>query len=148
MADVIAQRVRLHIGGEDYLLPSLCIADSEEWEAKLDAEVTDVLRTVEEQGDDVGQVLETLATNPDRFLDLLIAYDQTKVLPKKAALRRQMTQMDLLRCCLEVWRAANPLVDIGLGVVTTVARRTSALPRLTSSLQPSTGGPPAPSGAN
>lgn len=148
MADVIAQRVRLHIGGEDYLLPALCIADSEEWQERLDAEVTDVLNKVEAQGDDIGKVLETLATNPDRFMDLLIWYDRTDVLPDKLILRQLMTQMDLLRCCLEVWRAANPLVDIGLGIVTTTARRVNALPRLMSSQQPNTTGQPGPSGAN
>lgn len=148
MEEILAERVRLTIGGRVYDLPALVIDDNQRWKEQLDLAMVGLLQAAGEQGDNVGAVLETLSADPGPFLDLLQSYDKTGVLPERDVLRTSMTETQLLISVLEVWRVANPLVDIGLAVVATTALRTNALPRLTSSLRPNGDGPLGKSGAN
>lgn len=111
--DILAERVRLSIGGQEYHLPALVIARNEAWKAKLDAEMTALLARAQDE-DDPGKVLEALAADTAPFLDLLYLYDETGVLPDRETVRSSLTELGLLSAVLEVWRAANPLVDIGL----------------------------------
>lgn len=112
--DILAERVRLVIGGEVYDLPALVIEDNERWKASLQTELVALLSGLQEAGDDIGGIVASLTGEPDRLISLLKSYDQNDVLPDAATLRTTMTPIGLLRAVLEVWRAANPLVDIGL----------------------------------
>lgn len=131
--DILARRVRLDIGGEEYVLPVLPIRDNRAWTDRLHGEVSTVFRDVEEGGEDVTTVLAALAAAPDRFMDMLLLYDIGHVLPAREAIEAVWTEVDLLIACLEVWRAAHPLVDIGLGIVaTTETRARDSLPHTSS----------------
>lgn len=131
--DILGRRIRLVIDGEVYSLPVLPIRENRVWTDRLDGEVLRVLSAVEEAGDDVGAVLAKLSEAPGRFMELLELYDLHDLLPPRESIEAVWTEVDLLLACLEVWRAAHPLVDIGLGVIETTARQVNALPRLTSS---------------
>lgn len=138
--DILARRIRLLLDGEVYTLPVLPIDRNRDWTDRLDVEVVRVLSAVEEAGDDVGAVLAALSAAPGRFMDLLLAYDTGGILPTRERIEAVWTEVDLLMACLEVWRAAHPLVDIGLVVIETTSRQTNALPRLTSLRHPSGAG--------
>jgi hypothetical protein len=153
--DIFAQRVRLTIGDREVLLPALVIADTEDWLRSFDETMAPVLGAVTAAGDDPGEALNALARDIEPFLALLISYDREGLLPSRDELRRSLTPMDLLVCCLEVWRAANPLLDVALGVVVgtrlaTTAREiaTATSPEPTSSPPRRGAGRPAPSAAN
>lgn len=138
--DVVSKRIRLLFDGEEFILPVLPIRENRVWTDRLDGEVLSVLSAVEEAGDEVGAVMSALSRAPGRFMDLLLLYDLHNVLPSRERIEAVWTEVDLLMACLEVWRAAHPLVDIGIVAIETTARRVNALPRLTSSLPPSGAG--------
>ena len=145
--DILAERVRLVIDGQTYDLPALVIADNEAWKARLDAEITALLARAQGE-DDPGEVLNALAADATPFEDLLYAYDKGGILPEREVLRSSLTEFGLLCAVLEVWRAANPLVDIGIGAWQTTVQTTNEwLARMRGS-RPSTAGRPASSGAN
>lgn len=146
MADVIAQRVRVVLAGQEYLLPAKVIDDNERWKRQLDVVMTALLASMEEDGD-AGSALGVLSTDPEPFVQVLLSYDHTGLLPDRDTLRRTITEFELLAAVLECWRAASPKVDIAL-VSATTAIRTGTLPRLTSSLRGAGSGRPATSGAN
>ncbi len=112
--DILFERVRLVIGGEVYDLPALVIEDNERWKAELDREMTGLLSALADAGDDMGGILSALTNEPERLLRLLRSYDTSGVLPDDETLRKSLTPLSLVRAVMEVWRAANPLVDIGL----------------------------------
>lgn len=123
--DILFERVRLIIGGEVYDLPALVIEDNERWKASLEAELTGMLNALNDSGDDLSKIVAALTGEPGRLVGLLRSYDKTGILPDDDTLRASMTPLGLLRAVLEVWRAANPLVDIGLVGVTMDAASTS-----------------------
>lgn len=146
--DVLSKRIRLLIDGEEFVLPVLPIRENRVWTDRLDGEVVRVLSAIEEAGDDVGAVLASLSQAPGRFMDLLLLYDLHGLLPPRERIEAVWTEVDLLQACLEVWRAAHPLVDIGLVAIETTARRVNALPRLTNTPPPNGASVPTASRAN
>jgi len=139
--DIIARRVRVSIDGVEYVLPVKSMRDNRVWEERLDHELVALLNTVREDTDDAAAVFRALALTPGRFVDLLLSYDDHHILPDKDTIDANETEMGLLLACLEVWRAARPLVAIGIETFAQTARSVSALPRLTSSLPPVGDGP-------
>jgi len=128
--DILLERVRLVIGGQVYDLPALVIDDNERWKESLQTELTTLLNALDNADNDVSAIVSALTGEPDKLLGLLRSYDKTGVLPDDATMRANLTPIQLFRAVLEVWRAANPLVDIGmLGVaMTTVIPSTSESP--------------------
>jgi len=144
--DILAERVRLTIGGEEYVLPALSIEQTETWLDGLQTEVNALIGFLEMSGDDGGRIFAELTSKPARLLDYLVSYDQTGVLPDRDVIRRGLTPIGLLRAVLEVWRAANPLVDIGLASMTDLLASVSPPP--TSSRRRNGAGRTVKSGAN
>jgi hypothetical protein len=127
--DILAERVRLSIGGEVYTLPSLSIEATEAWVARMDGEFVGLMTGLEKAGDDIPKIVTILTSRPDRLLALLLAYDLEHRLPPEEELRRKLTPMGLLRAIMEVWRAANPLADIALaGLTRAIEQNGSPLP--------------------
>jgi hypothetical protein len=116
--DIIAERVRLTIGGKEYILPAKVIEDNETWLAGLNAEFMSLMNALSKQTEDTGAIVGLLTRDPDWLIDHLISYDHTNALPDRAAIRKGLTPMKLLLSVGEVWRAANPLVDTLLGAMT------------------------------
>ena len=145
--DILAERVRLSVGGQEYILPSLNLDDTEAWLAAINAEVAGLLASAD--GDaDLGPLLSELQARQGRMVELLVSYDKTGVLPPVEELRKGLTPMGLIRAVLEVWRAANPLVDIALTGLSTSGLATIASPTPTSSRPRNGTGRRAKSGAN
>ena len=144
--DILAERIRVSVGGREFILPSLNLDDTEAWLGSINGEAFGLLGLLDES-EDIGSVLATLAASPAKLLDLLRAYDKGGVLPPIEELRQGFTPMGLLRTVLEVWRAANPLADITLAGLTSELG-TIASPPPTSSRRRNGAKPPVRSGAN
>ena len=130
--DILAERVRLTIGGEAYNLPALNVEDTEAWLGELEGDLRGLLSLVEDAGDDAGKVFAELSAKPARLIDFLIAYDKMGALPDRDGLRRGLTPIGLVKAVLEVWRAANPLVDIALAGLTMSDPISASRPRTSS----------------
>lgn len=146
--DILAERVRLTIGGQEYVLPSLTIDDNERWLAGLEAEFAALMSALDDAGDDMVSIVNTLTGDTDRLIDRLTDYDVTGVLPDRAAIRAGLTPIGLLRAVGSVWRAANPKVDIALAGLMTPGLRASVSRLPTSRRSPSTASPRAKSAAS
>lgn len=130
--DILAERVRLTIGGRDYVLAALTIEENEAWLAEVDGELAGTLEAVGDAGDDVQAILAALTGDSDSVLELLISYDKRGVLPPLDELRREVTPMGAIRLALTVWRAANPKADIALAALLTSVVTPSVSPARTS----------------
>lgn len=147
--DILFERVRLVIGGEVYDLPALVIEENEAWLASVDQTLRSMLDALDAAENDMTQIVHALTGDPDRLLGLLRSYDKRGVLPDSETLRKTMTPIGLFRAVLEVWRAANPLVDIGLlGVTMPVIPPTSESVAPTSSRRRNGAGRRASSGVS
>ncbi len=139
--DIFAGRVRVELGGRTYTMPVRSRRTNREWLESLDGwfgATLDRLDTI----DDTDELLAVLFGASDKFLDALVSYDATGVLPGREVIDRLATDIDIIRAVMEVWRAANPLVAIALGL----APSDAATPQPTSSLSlpAPTAGLPAP----
>ena len=93
--DILAERVRLLIGGEVFDLPVLTIAENRAWKERSDRELGLFIATIT-LTDDLSEVME-------RF---------DGVLPPREVIEEGLTPLGLFRAVCEVWRAARPLADI------------------------------------
>jgi len=107
--DILAGRVRVLLGGVVYELPVLARGASRAWRERLDERFARLGSLLEAAADDASQVLTLLLAETDAMLDMLVAYDQTGVLPDRDALDAIASDAEILRSVIEVWRAANPL---------------------------------------
>jgi hypothetical protein len=140
--DILSRSVRLTLGGREFVLPVLTIAGNRRWKATLDAELASVLAALRKAGKQTPELLDLLEGQIDKMLDLLIAYDETHVLPPKDELAEIAYEDELTKAVQEVWRAANPLVVTAAMAAMREIQRLGTSP-LTSSQQPSTAGNPA-----
>jgi hypothetical protein len=148
VTDLIAKRVRVTLDGVEYILPVKSMRDNRVWEVRLDRELVRLLNLVREDSDDATAVLRALTGSSWPFIDLLISYDTRNILPDRDTIDATESEIGLLIACLEVWRAAHPLADIGIETFATAGQSTSALPELTSSLSPNGAGPTTTSRTN
>ena len=138
--DILAERVRLVIGGEAYVLPALSIAANEAWKAGLEGDFVNLMTALQTAGDDVPAIVAILTRDPDWLIDHLIGYDRSGILPDRAHLREGLTPLGVLRAVVEVWQAANPLADIGtLGFAMTGTPSSDTPPPSSSPRRPTAG---------
>ena len=104
--DVLGRRYRIRLGGRQYVLPVLTIAENEEWQRSLDGEVQ---RYLDDQDATPGQLLEALAKVD--VLGLLYSYDTSGVLPPREEIEREVYPDELLLAAREVRLLANPTAD-------------------------------------
>ena len=112
--DIFAGRIRLSLGGAQYVLPTLTIEAEEKWLAGIDGRLGSLLSGVSSARDDPAMLLGVLSGATGQLLDVLYAYDQTGVLPPRARLVKTARSNALIRAVMEVWVAANPLAGIAL----------------------------------
>ncbi len=137
--DILAGRIRVTIGRQEYVLPVLTRAAETRWLASLDASFNAYAAALE-SAPDSGSALALLAAHPDELYEMLLAYDETHVLPSHSEWAETGTSAEVVYAILEVWRAANPLLDYA--VAATTAAWTSGTPSEPSSTSPeSTAGP-------
>lgn len=111
--DILAGRLRLTLGGREFVLPVLPIAAEEGWKAALETSLASTFATIDAAGDmaTIVGALEGLGVDP--FLDALYGYDATGKLPPRDELRATVIAADVIRSVFEVWSATSPLVAIG-----------------------------------
>lgn len=133
--DIVAERIRLVIGGEVYDLPVLSITENRAWKERLDLDLGFLLVSISSTHD-LEAVLRLFDAAEVSWLALLKDYDQTGVLPSAEDLESTVTPFGLIKMVLEVWRAARPFAELaGLGALMvdrTTERQTSDSPRPTS----------------
>jgi hypothetical protein len=111
-ADILAGRIRILLGGVTYDLPVLARGPSRRWLESLDARFASLATDLEHAGDNAGAIMARLLSETDALRDMLVAYDETGVIPPLSELDEQVSDAEILRSVLEVWRAANPLAAI------------------------------------
>jgi hypothetical protein len=109
--DVLAERVRLVIGGETFDLPVLTIAENRAWKERSDLALGMFVATIS-LTDDLSKALDAFDGYDDTLMDLLLSYDTTGALPSRDEIEEGLTPLGLFRAVSEVWRAARPLADI------------------------------------
>lgn len=108
-ADILAGVVRIVLGGVEYELPILPRAASRRWLASLDVRFASLINDMESAGDDADVILRRLASETTAMYELLRSYDQAGTLPPAEDIDEYVTDVEILRAVLEVWRAAHPL---------------------------------------
>jgi hypothetical protein len=140
VADVLAGRVRVKLGGTEYPIPVLARGASRRWLAELDAKWGALPAMLERAGDDVDAGVRLLVQHTDLMLDALLAYDQSGILPPRAELDAGSTDAEILQAIVECWLAANPLAASIVGAMENETNGT--LPGLPSSVPTPTAGVP------
>lgn len=115
--DIIAERVRIRLGGEDILLPDLSIAETEAWQAQFAAELAVIVGQVS-ASDDPRLIMARLTGLVPLQLTLLRAYDRDGRLPDDEWIRTKASPSAVLKAFLEVLAAAHPMAAVLLdGIV-------------------------------
>lgn len=143
--DILAGRIRVTLGGEEFVLPSLTIAANDEWRERCSSELRTLFGAFESIESPVG-LLAWLDGTTDLQLRLLRAYDVGGVLPDDEWLRSHASPDAVLRAVLEVTAAAFPTFAVVLDMIvrnpsmirTLIEAGGSSRP--TSGRRPSTGG--------
>jgi hypothetical protein len=146
--DILSGRVRLVIGEAVYDLPALPITKNRLWKEDIDTRLTLLIGGLDAAGTDTAAILTLLSAASDQLMDLLLSYDQSRVLPPREELEEVMTEAQLLSAVLEVWTAANPLVGMGLSAMPMPAPQTNNSSPPTSLRRRRTAGPRASSKAS
>lgn len=106
--DIWAERIRLRLGGQEFILSVLPMAANDVWKAKVSERAAglfaglDGLKTM----GDVIAIFGTVETST--MVELLRAYDRDGVLPDDGWLRENVSEQSVLRAFLEVFATANP----------------------------------------
>lgn len=113
--DVLAGRLRVTLGGETYVLPVRSIASNRRWVESLDTDLGGLLAAVNEAGDDLGAISSAFTRiGAEELLGLVLAYDDTGVLPPKDELEETTKPHEALMAVMGIRRVQNPLADAGL----------------------------------
>lgn len=145
--DILAGRIRLHLGPDWFELPVLTIDQNEKWQGVLIDALGELFVGLNK--DSAPAAFARLASAIPTQLHLLRTYDKTNVLPANKWIKANASNADLLRAVLEVVAAAYPLAAIVLdeltrnedvlrGLIEEGMKRLSSEP--TNTLQPLTGG--------
>lgn len=113
--DVLSGRLRVTLGGEVYDLPVRSIASNRRWVESLDAGMGSLLRAVSAAGEDYQAIASALmGVGAEELLDLVVAYDESHVLPSKDDLEEVVKPHEALLAVVGIRRVQNPLADAGL----------------------------------
>jgi len=139
-ADLIVSRtVRITLGGIPYELPVRSIRANREWKERLDAATAVLLENLNASGDERAAIVAAFDGHEAELIDLLVDYDTSGVLSREVIEDIEPdASIELLDALGEVWRAASPLVAIG--VAAAVVTRTPPSSPPTSTPRPRTAG--------
>lgn len=153
--DILAERVRLRLGGEEFVLPDLPIEATEAWQTQFASELGVIYAQVGKAKAPADVMVKLLGLVPIQ-LSLIRGYDTSGVLPPDEWIRQHASPGAVLKAFLEVLAAAHPTVGVLLDAA---VRNPAAIRELmrdapettspppTNGSHPSTAGKPARSGA-
>lgn len=104
--DILAGRVVVTLGGRSFNVPVLKIAAEEPWVELLVERINAIAATV--RSEDPARVLMAISSARGPQLELLLAYDQSHVLPTEDWIRQHSDSGELLRAVLGVAATAYP----------------------------------------
>jgi hypothetical protein len=112
-SDVWAGRIRITLGGVEYVLPVAPRQVARQWLATLDGSFAAVATLIDAK--DVPEALRALAAHTDTLYDLLVDYAAVVGvdLPVRDSEFDFASEPEILRATVEVWAALNPLA-VGL----------------------------------
>lgn len=118
------------LGGKEYVLRVLTIAANERWNAQLNADTAALVNALTVKGVTLHDIFTALSEQTDQLVELLVSYDQAgdKVLPTADEIKEMAYADELVTAVQGVWRAANPLVVIGLAAVADRGRQSTPTP--------------------
>ena len=147
--EVAGRYISATLGGQVKRLPVLSIARNRDWKQKYDEMVVEVGASAE--SDDFEEVVRVLSDGIDKFLDLLMDYDETGALGGREWIEANATDKEVYDLFGIVKNAAYPFgIDLMarvLGEIRLNMARLAAGSKSTSSSLPSTGGSPTSSRA-
>lgn len=106
-ADILAGRVRIRLGNDEFTLPVLARGPAHRWLAQLDARFARLAAGLDRAADDPPAALALLMGESEAMYDMLRSYDPETIPPRDD---ETMTDAQILHAVLEVWRAVHPLV--------------------------------------
>lgn len=128
------------LGGEAYRLPVLSMRRNREWLAQFSTDLTGIVDGIG-QPKSLTEVAEAVNSYAQKFLDMLIAYDWTGVLPSRESLDETATDGEVYTAIQKVSEVATPFGSnlLGLALMQAAAKVRQSL-RRSSGPAPSTGG--------
>jgi len=114
--DILAERIRLTLGGTEYVLPVLTIEQNEVFRASLSERLGSLLAGFDKL-DSMPMILGRLGAATPVLLEVVGAYDRDKVLPPAEVLRTTCTEVAVSRAFFGVLAAAYPLAAAALDSV-------------------------------
>lgn len=114
--DILAERIRLTLGGTEYVLPVLTIEQNEVFRASLSTRLGALMAGFD-QLDSMPVILGRLGAATPVILEVLAAYDRDSILPPAEQLRTTCTEVAVSRAFFGVLAAAYPLAAAALDSV-------------------------------
>jgi hypothetical protein len=106
--DIAAGVIRLSLGGQDYILPTLKWADSEVWQADLQKRLMELTGR---DHPDIDAAIESLSGALNVMVDLVSDYDRTHVLGKDADdLKRTLDRAQMYETFKAIARHEFPFI--------------------------------------
>ena len=139
--DILSRSVRITLGSIEYVLPELTSGPNREWKRQAKAATIAELEGLERSGDDIASILDVLDTNTDAYLDLLISYDQSGVLPPRDVLDATAYDDEIEEAARRVWLFANPKAARLAGLTMDVPMTNGSSPPTSSPPTPTAGAP-------
>lgn len=102
--DILAGRVRLSLGGEDFILPVRTIRENRLWKELMRQELDELLGGFSDLST-TGEILARVSAATDAQIALVRAYDSGGILPDL----EDVTEPELMRATFAVLAAAFPL---------------------------------------
>ncbi len=113
--DIAAGVIRLDLGGQAYVLPTLPWAASDEWQATLKAKLIEISGR---DLDDLESAVAALSTTMDSLVDLIAAYDREHKLGRDATeLRNRFDRAQLYETFKAIARHEFPFMRDAEGTV-------------------------------
>ena len=128
------------LGGEAYSLPVLSMRRNREWLGQFSSGLTGIVDGIG-QPKTLDEVASSIAGYAERFMDMLIAYDYSKVLPDREWIDTHATDGEVYTAIQKVSEVATPFGSnlLGLALMQAAAKVRASL-RRSSGPAPTTGG--------
>lgn len=114
--DILAERVRLNLGREEFILPDLSIEATEAWQAQFATELGVIYAQIGQAKQPADVMVKLLGLVPLQ-LTLIRGYDTTGVLPADEWIRGNASASAVLKSFIEVLAAAHPTAGVLLDAV-------------------------------
>jgi hypothetical protein len=114
--DVLASRLRMRFGEQEFVLKVLTIEESDHWRDQVEANASDVLERLGGEANAAG-LLTFMGMQTPLLLGLIHEYDVHDILPDDVWLKRNATEPEVLKAFILCVVAAYPFVAAVLEIL-------------------------------